>query len=207
MKTNEQVVNSNQKRWLTGGLIFLLTIFVLHHLGELFPDTGLSIIVAYPLILFLNGLIILTLIQFTKNLQRLRYRIVWTVTTIFTTLIAIILYPQGHKANVFKQIGYSFSAIRHFDDSPITDLDLPFSVDDFSWYDCKIKDSEERYIVALYKYRQTIPLDGSFHILRQEKTGTDLCEKTSIKSIEEIPNKFITGQDKLIWWTLELLEK
>lgn len=92
-------------------------------------------------------------------------------------------YPQEFRPNAFKQISYSFSAIRQFETIPISDLDLPFSVNNFSRYDCTIKNSEERYIVALYKYRKTIPLDGSFHFYREEKTNVFSSYDTSIKNI------------------------
>lgn len=207
MPKTPEMINSKQKRWLTGGAIFLLIFFVLYVLGELFPHTGLAAIIVIPIIILLNGLVIIVTIRITKNLQRLGYILSWITAAILTALITITLYPQEFRPNVFKQISYSFSAIRQFEAIPISDLDLPFLVDNFSRYDCTIKNSEERYIVALYKYRKTIPLDGSFHIYREEKTNIFSYYDTSIKNVSEIPEKFRTGQGKLIWWTLNKLGK
>lgn len=208
MTTQTGMINSKQKRWLTGGLIFLLTFFMLYFLGQIFPYTGLAAIIMFPVILLTNAVIIIGTIFLTKNVRQLGYILCWTTTALFTIFITLALHPQEFRPNVFKQISYSITAIQQFDDSNIKDLDLPFSVDDFSRYECKIKDAQEKYVVALYKFRSTIPLDGSFHIYREEKTGVISYDyDTSIKSIEEIPEKFRTGQDKIIWWTLKRLGK
>lgn len=202
------MINIKQKRWLTGGLTFLLTFFMLYILGKIFPFTGLAAIIVFPVIIMLNAVIIIGTIWLTKNVQRFGYILSWTATAILTVFITLAFHPQESRPNVFKQISYSINAIQQFDNSNIKDLDLPFSVDNFSRYDCSIKDAQEKYIVALYKYRHTIPLDGSFHVYREERTGVISYDyDTSVKSIEEIPKKFRTGQDKLIWWTLKQLRK
>ena len=152
------MINSKQKRWLAGGLIFLLTFFMLYILGQIFPYTGLAAIIVLPVIFLLNAVIILGTIWLTKNVQRLGYKLCWTATAILTIFITLTLYPQEFRPNVLRQISYSINAIQQFDNSNIKDLDLPFSVDDFSRYDCSIKDAQEKYVVALYKYRHTIPL-------------------------------------------------
>lgn len=191
--------NSKEKRWLIGGSALFLTLIMLHFLGELFPYTGLQAIIMYPFIVIVNSLIILGAIFLTRKLNTLVYISTWIATFMLTIYIAMKSFPQDGGPGVFEQISYGISAIENFDRSPKTDLDLPKTTVDFGRFG-----AEERYIVALYKYRNTIPLDGSFSLCQHVVSYNT---NTTIKSISEIPKKFATGHNKLIWWRLEHLEK
>lgn len=188
-------LNSRGKRWLTGSGILLFILFTIGRLNDLFPYTGLAYIFFYPLVVILNAGIIVVAINLTKQASSKRYAVTWVGTIIITLIITIGLHPQEFRPNVFRQVSSSISAIRAYGTSPITDLDLPL-LDDFSRFDCEVIDSSERYIVALYKYRHTIPLDGSYK----------LYQTKSIFTIESIPRNLSTGQDKLIWWILSRTE-
>lgn len=197
-----------QKRLLAGSAILILNFFIINGLSLLFPYTGLRAIVVYPVIIVLNSVLIFGTILLTKNINGVLFGLILSFVTVTMVILTISLHPQEFRPNAFKQIAHSISAIKNFENSPLTDLDLPFTVQDFSRYDCDMKDSEERYIVALYKYRNTIPLDGSFKVYREEKTGAISYDyDLSVKKIDDIPRKLKTGQDKLIWWILERLEK
>ncbi len=106
-------------------------------------------------------------------------------------------HPQEYRPSVPKQIEYGVLAIRNFERSPLTDIELPISDGKFLHKDSKIVDAGERYAVALYKYRKQIPLDGSYHIYLKNKE-----DSYSIQSIEEIPTK-LNQYHRLIWWYLE----
>lgn len=167
----------------------LPTLFMFYILIVLFPYTGLGRIVALPNIFILNTIIIILGIYITRKLNHRRNNFAWIAIVLLTVINTVVFYPQESSPSVTKQVLYSVSAINNFDNSPISDLDLPLS-DDFD-----LKGESERYVVALYKYRQQIPLDGSFH------TYGDEYDDTSIRSIEEIPKK-LEGHHKVIWWYL-----
>lgn len=113
----------------------------------------------------------------------------WITIILLTVINTVVFYPQESSPNVTKQVWYSVSAINNFDNSRISDLDfLPSG-------ESELKGGSERYVVALYKYRQQIPLDKSFHIYGEE------YDNTAISSIEEIPKK-LEGHHKVIWWYL-----
>ena len=105
---------------------------------------------------------------------------------LLTVIIPLFLWEEENAPNAFKQIEYSISAINSFDHITRNDLDLPLSMGyDYDLFsDSTIEGAPERYVVALYKYRHQIPLDGSYYIYKEDDT-----EDTSIKSIDEIPSK------------------
>ncbi|MBP1993049.1 hypothetical protein [Paenibacillus eucommiae] len=171
------------------------TLFMFYILIELFPYTGLGRIVALPSIFILNTIIIVLGVYITHRLnrKRLSYTLAWFTILLLTVLNTIVLYPQEFSPSVSKQVWYSISAIKNFDDSPIKDMKLPISHTN--------EGANEKYIVALYKYRLQIPLDGSYFIYREYKSDMS-SNDTAIKTIEDIPTK-LKGHHKLIWWFLE----
>jgi hypothetical protein len=177
-------------------IAILPTLCMFYILIKLFPYTGLGRIIALPLAFILNSSVIILGIVITRNLKHTRYTLSWISIVLLTVLNTIVIYPQESRPNISKQILYSISAINNFDHSPLADLELPLS-------ESSIKGGHERYVVALYKYRQQIPLDGTYYIYRE---SSSYYFDTSIKSIDELPTKLI-GNDKLIWWFLEKTKK
>ena len=73
--------------------------------------------------------------------------------------------------------GYrDYCNISNYDKSEIADLELPITTVNFSGKRSRIKGAKEKYIVALYKYKNTIPLDRSFHIFREGKRNASSYE-------------------------------
>jgi hypothetical protein len=167
---------------------------------KLFPYTGLGRIVALPTIFMVNSLIIIAALKWTRNLKFSTSSLVWLAVSILTIIIAIAFYPQEGSPHVVKQVGYSISAIKNYDSIQLSDLEILISPKDNQ------KGIDEKYVVALYKYRNQIPLDGSFHIYRENKRNITSYKDTSIKAINEIPKK-LEGHHKLIWWYLERTRK
>ncbi|MGG3280071.1 hypothetical protein [Paenibacillus solani] len=115
---------------------------------------------------------------------------------LLTMFLSIAMYPQEHDPHVFKQIGNSISTIKEYD--RISEMELGLS----RAYKNNLIDNqsvEDRYVVALYKFRDQIPLDGTYHLYQRENT---YFFDTTITSIDEISNKLI-GHHKVIWWYLD----
>jgi hypothetical protein len=201
-------MNSKQKRWITGISVFVLILIKLKILGYLFPFTGFVAIVLIPFIVVVDIAMILITIRYTKNTSKLIYALTWIVLSVLIFFFTLIFYPQESRPLVIEQIGYSISAIKNYDNSTIDDLNLPFKVENFERYDCPVKDAHERYVVSLFKFRNQIPLDSSFYLYREDKQNIITSDyEPRITSINEIPVKLRTGQDKMIWWILNKLKK
>lgn len=196
------MIHSFRKRLIIGGLVFLLTIITLSILRYLFPYTGLAAIIAFPFIYIINGILIFTTILLSKKFNPKKFIVTWGISTVVTVFISMVLFPQEFRPNVFKQISNSISVIYDYESCPYSDIDILFSSNKDNNNN---NNTQERYIVALFKYRNSIPLDGSFHIYREDKLNIIGKENSAIHNINEIQNKLGTGQDKLIWWVLERL--
>lgn len=194
------MIHSFRKRIIIGGLVFLLTIITLSILRYLFPYTGLAAIIAFPFIYIINGILIFTTILLSKNFNPKKFIVTWGISTVVTVFVSMVLFPQEFRPNVFKQISNSISAIYDYESCPYSDIDILFSSNKDN---SNNNNTQERYIVALFKYRKRIPLDGSFHIYREDKLNIIGKENSAIHNIHEIQNKLGTGQDNLIWWVLE----
>jgi hypothetical protein len=167
-------------------LALLPTIFMFYILIELFPYTGLGRIIALPFIFILNFVIIILGIILTNKLTSGHKIWVWFVIVLLTVTNTVTFYPQEFRPSVPKQVWYSVTAIKNYDNSTLSDIDLQKNGKEGAF---------EQYVVALYKYRQKIPLDGSFHIY-----GNDYSPP--IRNIDEIPQN-LYPHHKLIWWYLE----
>jgi len=102
----------------------------------------------------------------------------------------VTFYLQEFSPSVPKQVWYSVTAIKNYDNSTLSDMDLQKN---------EKEGAPERYVVALYKYRKQIPLDGSFHIYGDSDYPT-------IRNINDIPQN-LYPHHKLIWWYLEKFRK
>ncbi|MBD0384696.1 hypothetical protein [Paenibacillus sedimenti] len=184
-------------------LALLPTLLMFYILIELFPYTGLGRIVALPFIFIINLTIISLGFIITRNLKRHRYFMAWFGIILLTMFISTALYPQESRPHVFVQMGYGFSAIKQYDQALSTDLDLVLSTNSKR----DVKNPEERYVVALYKYRDQIPLDGTYHIYRDNENGSiPYWRNTIVNSLDEIPSRLI-GHHKVIWWVLKICRK
>lgn len=192
-----------EQKFLLFLLALLPTFIILHLLNLFFGATGLGRILVVPLIFCINIIIIIAGLTIASYSKKIYKGLVWGVMVLVTVMIPLFLWEEENSPNAFKQIEYSISAIRSYNHIPKKDLNLPLSkgFDYDSLSDNNIEGAPERYVVALYKYRHQVPLDGSYHIYREDDT-----EETSIKSIDEIPSK-LEEHHKVIWWILERLKK
>ena len=78
-------------------------------------------------------------------------------------------------------------AIKNFDNITRDDLNANGNLD------------HPAYVVALYKYRDEIPLDGTYQLYGRENA---YFYDYSINSLDEIGSKLI-GYHKAIWWCLK----
>lgn len=102
----------------------------------------------------------------SKNFNPKKFIVTWSISTVVTVFVSMVLFPQEFRPNVFKQISNSISAIYDYESFPYSDIDILFSSNKDN---SNNNNTQERYIVALFKYRKRIPLDGSFHIYREDK--------------------------------------
>ncbi|KOY16866.1 hypothetical protein AMS66_08315 [Paenibacillus xylanivorans] len=150
----------------------------------------------FPLIVAINAGIIFIAAQKTekKVSNTLKGTLRNVLIILLTLLVTIVLYPQASDRHIVVQIKDGIHAIRHYED--ITTKDLRLNKDQSGRI---IGDSNERYVVALYKFSQDIPMDGSFHIY--EKAGNRTFNPV-INNVEQIPEKLM-GFHKLMWWVME----
>ena len=162
-------------------LLITPTILMLVALVEFFPYTGLARIAALPAIVVMNSLIIVA--SFAVPHKGLLSAVLKAVLTIFITLwIAIYFYPQEFSPSVMAQTRDAVRAINNFDNITRDDLNANRNIDN------------PAYVVALYKYRDEIPLDGTYQLYEHPDV--------SINSLEEIGSK-LRGYHKAIWWYLK----
>lgn len=172
------------------------TILLLYVLVYLFPYTGIERIVALPAIFFINTTIIFIVMIKSYSLKKHRRIIIWIFTILLTIFLSIAMYPQEHNPHVIKQMGNSISTIKEYDRISEVELDLSSAQNNSSMDNQSV---EDRYVVALYKFKDQIPLDGTYNLYQQEST---YFYDTTIRSIDEISDKLI-GHHKVIWWYLE----
>ncbi|WP_315795040.1 hypothetical protein [Paenibacillus sp. BIC5C1] len=189
--------NLQHNRWFKGCLLLVPTVLLLYLLVQLFPYTSLMRLIMFPLIMAINAGIIFFAAQKTEKKvsspQKGTSRNALII--VLTLLVTIVLYPQASDRHIVVQIKDGIHAVRHYED--ITTQDLKLYKDQSGKI---IGDSNERYVVALYKFRQDIPMDGSFHIY--ERAGNRTFDPV-INNVEQIPEKLM-GFHKLIWWVLGL---
>ena len=179
----------------------MMTFAVVYVLNGLFPYTGLAAIVFFPAIAPINGFIIVVGFFKTRNVRPLEFRLTWTAIAFMTVLIAIAAYPQESRPHVIKQIFYSIAAVKNYDNAPVSDLTLPRSVFNYGRYNSEVKGAHERFVVALFKYQNSALADSAWSAYQKDRWRAKKNDNLDIKDQLE------TGQDKLIWWTLEKLKK
>lgn len=195
-KSIEYVTKVILKKFIYYFFAMTPTILLLYILVYLFPYTGLKRIVALPAILIINSTIILIVMVKSSSLKKPIRIITWMLTILLTMFLSIAMYPQEHDPHVFKQMSNSISTIKEYDRISETELDLSRA------YKNNVIDNhsvEDRYVVALYKLKDQIPLDGTYQLYQREST---YYFDTTITNINEIPDKLI-GHHKVIWWYLD----
>lgn len=168
-------------------------------LGNLFPWTGLKAIIVFPMIFGIWISIIAIGVFLTRKISNYKSRTaIWIAIFLINALITAQMYPQEFRPTTLKQIGYTFNVLYHYETITKDDLEL-YREDEYYPNDKSIPDDKERYIAALYKFRNEINRDGSNFIYGDR--DKPIIENT------DIVKHFDNGQDKLIWWLLETFKK
>lgn len=182
--------------------VILLIVFLLLEigvLGNLFPWTGLKAIIDFPIIF---GICISTIILgvfLTRRISNYNLRTtIWIGIFLINSLITAHMYPQEFRPTALKQIEYTFNVVNNYETISEDDLEL-YRKDKYYPYDKSVPDDRERYVAALYKFRNEITRDGSSFIYG--KKAKPILDNTKIEEHLE------TGQDKLIWWLLDTFKQ
>lgn len=189
-------MHSKLKRWTISAGIFICLLITLGILGDLFPFTGLAFIVVVPILLIVVVAILMLAVWLTGYLNKPWFIVCWIATGLVCFWLITSGYPQEFRPSVPEQIAYSIGTILDFDNIPVSDLYLPFNVDNYSSDLCAIKNSQERHLVAMYKYRHTAVRDSTFRISKYDNMP--------IQSEEDIFDQLKTGQERLMWRYLSI---
>lgn len=179
-------------------LIIVLLLIEIEILDYLFPYPGFKAIISLPMIYGICFLTIIFGIFLTKKLNYKSRIFLWFIIFIINSLIAAQLYPQQVGTTALRKIGYTFNVVNNYETISEKDLEL-YVENEYDAFDKSIPDDKERYVAALYKFKNDINRDGSTFIYGQK--DKPILENTNIKE------QFETGQDKLIWLLLETFKK
>lgn len=176
----------------------LVTIMMIFFMVQLFPYTGLARILSIPATIVVNLTIITVGILLTRKMKLPRFVTTWIIIVIITGLNTITFHPQEFSPPVYKQIGHSISAIKHYDKIKKSSLHKPIESRNVAKVSPDYQTPQE-YIAALHKFRHEIPLDGSFVLNHSvDKFGVD----PAIRNIDEIPDKLV-GHYEILWRYLD----
>lgn len=157
---------------------------------KLFPYTGLGRITALPVIFILNSIIILFGLLLSQRVAKGARFKRWSITLILTILTTIAFYPQEFNPHIGIQSTNAVMAIKDYDQITIEELNVKGNV------------NNPRYVVALYKFKDQIPLDGTYKVYQRESS---YFYNSEIRSIDEIGAKLI-GYHKVMWWYLKIFK-
>ncbi|GIP36093.1 hypothetical protein [Paenibacillus sp. J2TS4] len=173
----------------------LPTLLVMYFLIKLFPYTGLERIAALPSIFVINTMVIICGMAISPKISKQRYRIaMWIGMILLTITISIAAYPQESRPHIITQVKHAVTAIKNYENITKEDLELIGN----KKYG-KNTNPEQRYVVALYKYKHELPLDGTYKMYQRDPV---YFYDSRIRRIDDIPAKLI-GYHKVIWWYLD----
>jgi len=145
-------------------------------------------------IFVLNTIIILFWMMNSHKLKRFSRVVIWFGIIILTISISVIGYPQESNPHILMQSKHDVIAIKSYKNITKDDLNLTEN---------RKKEQninpDERYVVALFKYKIELPVDGTYKLYQREPV---YFYDSRIRSIGDIPVKLI-GYQKVIWWYLK----
>ncbi|MFD1885498.1 hypothetical protein [Paenibacillus wenxiniae] len=171
------------RRFLRFMFLLMPTILTTMVLIAFFPYTGLGRIITVPFTFLVNIIIVGIAMLIT-------YRKKWFVITkvsltiIITTFLTIYMYPQESGPSVVWQVRQATQAIKHIDSLDRTYLHYDY-------------EHEAEYVVALYKFRNEIPMDGTYQLYDRDEQTVSMYDY-AIHNMNDIPKK-LKGYHKLIW--------
>lgn len=148
-----------------------------------------------PLVFILNAALMISVIHLIRKLRPLWCALILIPTILLSIWNTILFYPQEFSPSIPKQIKYSVTAILHYDDL------TPADWEEYTYRPRRTGESE-KYIVALYKYKGQVPLDGTTYFYND----TDYHKDHPIRSLSDIPSE-LEPHHQFIWWLLQTFEK
>ena len=97
----KEIKPKNIIRWLISYFPSLLLVYLLL---KYFPHTGLGRIVALPITLLINAIILVVYEIFSDRVKRRYLIVLWPITIILTLLITLIIYPQDDNSSVLVEL-------------------------------------------------------------------------------------------------------
>lgn len=119
---------------------------------------------------------------------------VWIGIILLTISISIFGYPQESRPHIITQAKHAVIAIKNYENITKDDLNLEENRKNRNRIN-----PEERYIVAIYKYKDDLPLDGTYRLYQRKPV---YFYDSRIYNVNEIQAKLI-GYHKVIWWYLK----
>lgn len=182
------------KKFIQYGLSILPTILTFNILIKLFPYTGLARVGVLPGIFILNTFVILIWMVNSQKIKK-RFRILIWIGIIFLTIsISVLGYPQASNPHILTQSKHAMIAVENYENITKDDLELMENRKNK-----KNINPDERYVVALFKYKHELPLDGTYKLYQRDPV---YFYDSRIRSVNDIPDKLI-GYHKVIWWYLK----
>ncbi|QDY86390.1 hypothetical protein FQU75_08290 [Paenibacillus polymyxa] len=148
-----------------------------------------------PLTFILNAALMISVIHLIRKLRTLWCVFILVPTILLSMWNTILFYPQEFSPSIPKQIQYSVTAISHYDDL------TPADWEEYTYRPSQTGESE-KYVVALYKYKRQVPLDGTTYFYND----TDYYGEHPISSLSEIPSE-LKPHHQFMWWLLQTFEK
>jgi hypothetical protein len=176
-------------------LMFVLLLIEMEILDSLFPYPSFKAIVALPIIYGISSVIIILGVFLTKKLNFKLQIASWILIFVINTIVAVRFYPQQGSQTVLKQISNTYNVISNYETINKDDLEL-YTTNEYDAFDKYVPDDKERYVTALFKFRNEIKRDGSNFLYGQK--DKPIISDTNIK--EQLDD----GKDRLIWWILEI---
>lgn len=191
--------SANTSNYIRPVIIIIVLLFIeIQILDYLFPYPGFKAIISFPMIFGICSVIIILGIFLAKKLNNKLQIALWIIIFIINSLITAHLYPQDGGQNALRQVRYTFNVVGNYKTITVNDLEL-YTENEYDAFDNSVPDDKERYVAALYKFRNEINRDGSNFIYGDR--DKPILVNTNIEK------HFDNGQDKLIWWLLETFKK
>jgi len=121
-------------------------------LDTLFPYPSFKAIVALPVIYGISSVIIILGVFLNKKLNFKLQIAIWVLIFLINSIVAVRFYPQQGSQTVLEQIGNTYKVISNYETITKEDLEL-YTANEYDPFDKSVPDDKERYVAALFKFR------------------------------------------------------
>ena len=175
-------------------LMFVLLLIEMEMLDTFFPYPSFKAIVALPVIYGICSVIIILGVFLNKKLNFKLQIAIWVLIFLINSIVAVRFHPQQGSQTVLEQIGNTYKVISNYETITKEDLEL-YTANEYDPFDKSVPNDKERYVAALFKFRNEIKRDGS-NFLYGQKDKPIIGDTYIEEQLED-------GKDRLIWWILE----